>query len=269
MKSGYSRYRAEAVSELFETPHDHPPEHVFVITAYLDESEHADSSKYTVIAGFRGKKAHWDSFIPAWKQGLGKRPHLHMTELRWNDEKAESRIKPLLERLGPIPYRCGLIPVYATVRTEDYFDLVRNNPVLRPFGGYLLSIAHVFTLLLTTVPAYERIKIVCEQQDRYEWQVRGLFKAFGQSAEKAGYARLQSIEFEKKGTCLTEPADYLAFAISKEFSEQGSKKELWCRPIKEPPGWTAPCKTGMWLPREVARETMTQILEENRAILSK
>jgi hypothetical protein len=235
--------------------------YVFMITAYLDESEHSDASKYTVVAGFRGKKNQWDSLVPAWKEGLGGRASLHMAELRWNSSKAEKRVKALLENLGPLPYKCGLIPVFGAVKTEDYFDLVQGDSQLSQFGGYLLSMSHAFTLLAETVPAYERIKVVCEAQNQYEGQVRGVFDAFRQASKEAGYAQLASIEFVKKGTtCLTEPADYLAFAIGKEFSELGSKKELWSRPIKpEVEDWNPHCRTGMWLPRQVARDTILQI----------
>jgi hypothetical protein len=264
MECGAVVCESQIVDELFETPHDNPPKYVFMITVYLDESEHSDASKYTVVAGFRGKKDQWESFAPAWTNGLGKRGHLHMNSLRWNDPKAESRVKPLLERLGPIPYKCGLVPVFAAVKTADYFDLIENDAHFRVFGGYLLSISHVFTLLIETVPAYERIKIVCEAQEQYEGQARGVFEGFKQTSKQAGFAQFTSVEFVKKGsTCLTEPADYLAFAIGKTFSEPGSKKDLWCRPIQAE-GREFPCRTGMWLNREVARETIRQIQKERK-----
>lgn len=66
----------------------------------------------------------------------------------------------------------------------------------------------------------------------------------------------------KNSTILIEPADYLAFAIAKEFSEMRSKKELWCRPIKDP--WKGRGRAGMWLNREVARETIRQIQKERK-----
>jgi hypothetical protein len=243
-----------------------PPEHVFMITAYLDESEHSDASKYTVVAGFRGKKKQWESLVSAWKEALGARKHLHMGELRWNDSKAEKRVRPLLGKLGPIPYECGLIPVFGAVKTADYFDLIRDDPQLSQFGGYLLSISHVFTTLLETIPAHERIKIVCEAQETYESFVHEVFAAFQKTAANEGYAQLVSIDFVPKGfTSMTEPGDYLAFAIAKEFSELGGKKELWSRPIKpEPEEWKPPCRTGMWLPRNVARETILQIKASRR-----
>jgi hypothetical protein len=265
MECGVVVCKSQIVEELFETPHDRPPEHAFMITVYLDESEHSDTSKYTVVAGFRGKKRQWDSFLPAWEKAKRAKKQLHLTSLRWNSRDAEKRIRPLLERLGPIPYEHGLIPVFGAVKTEDYFDLIRHDRGLKIFGGYMLSLSHVLTLLLETVPAYERIKIVCENQETYSKHAMDVFRGFAETAERdRGYPKLSSIEFvSKKDMPMFEAADYLAFAIGKTFSEPGSKKDLWCRPIQAE-GRTFPCRTGMWLNREVARETIRQIQRERK-----
>jgi hypothetical protein len=251
----------EIVCSIFETPHDAPPDCAVMITVYLDESEHSDASKYTVVAGFRGKKAHWDSFVPRWKQALGNRKTLHMKSLRWNHRSAETRVRDLLATLGPIPYDCGLVPVYGAVKASDYFDLVKGHPKFENLGGYLLSIAHVFMLLLETVPVYERIKIVCEEQEGYEPSANQLFKIFRMTSHGGLYPKLVSIDFVPKGsTSLTEPADYLAFALGKSFSEPEGKKDLWCRPIHGV-GHQLQCRPGMWLNRDVARDTIRQILK--------
>jgi hypothetical protein len=248
------------IAEFFETPHDVPPK-VLMITAYLDESDHSDASRYTVVAGFRGKKENWDSFAPKWKEALGNRPALHMKELRWNHPNAETRVRDLLAKLGPIPYDCGLVPVYGAVKASDYIDLVKGHPVLEDFGGYLLSISHVFGLLMETVPVYERIKIVCEEQRTYEASARAMFDVLRKNAEPL-HAKLTSIEFVSKGsTALIEPADYLAFAMGKALSEPESRKDLWCRPIHGE-GRELRCRPGMWLPRHVARDTITQMKQE-------
>jgi hypothetical protein len=250
--------------ELFETPHDAPPQHALMITAYLDESEHSDSSKYTVVAGFRGKKEQWDEFIPLWRQGLGNRTHLHMNSLRWNHQNAERRIKPLLDRLGPIPYQCGLVPIYSAVKAGDYADLVQGLPKLEDFGGYLLSMAHLFTLLLETISPTERIKIICEQQDEYEPPVNALFNIFQKQAKTGRLLpQLAGIEFlPKDSSPLFEPSDYLSFSIGKESSELGGKKDLWSRAIRDScPQY--PFQPGVWLSREVARQTIMEIKNGN------
>jgi hypothetical protein len=248
------------IAEFFETPHDGPPK-VLMITAYLDESDHSDASRYTVVAGFRGKRENWESFAPKWKEALGNRPSLHMKELRWNHPNADTRVRDLLAKLGPIPYDCGLVPVYGAVKASDYIDLVKGHPVLEDFGGYLLSISHVFTLLMETLPVYERIKIVCEEQNAYVTDVKAIFDVFRKTAEPL-HAKLAGIEFVPKGSVLIEPADYLAFALGKALSEPESKKDLWCRPIHGE-GRPLECRPGMWLNRDVARQTITGILAES------
>jgi hypothetical protein len=254
----------DIITFLFETPHDASPKYALMITAYLDESEHSDVGKYTVVAGFRGKKENWDLFVPLWKQGLGNRKSLHMRSLRWNHPNAKSRVGDLLARLGPIPYDCGLIPVYGAVKAGDYLDLVRGDPILEDFGGYLLSISHVFTLLLETIPPHERIKIVCEAQEGYASNADAVFKVFKIASRDGLYPKLVSIDFVPKGsTSLTEPADYLAFSLSKTLSEPGSQKDLWARPIQGE-GRQLQCAPGMWLNREVARETIQQIKQQRR-----
>jgi hypothetical protein len=232
-----------------------------MITVYLDESEHSDIGKYTVVAGFHGKKENWDAFVPLWKEGLGNRKFLHMNSLRWNHPNAERRIKPLLDRLGPIPYKSNLVPVYGAVKAEDYLDLVCGTPKLEKFGGYLLSMTQVFEVLLEAIPPTERVKIVCEQQDEYEPLVTELFNTVRKLIKKEHHLKpqLASIEFvPKASTSLTEPGDYLAFSLAKEFSEWGSKKDLWTRSIREScPKY--PFRPGVWLSRDVARQMIKLI----------
>jgi hypothetical protein len=236
-----------------------------MITAYLDESDHSDSSRYTVVAGFRGKKENWELLPPLWKEALGNRKTLHMKDLRWNHPTAATRVRDLLARLGPIPYECGLVPVYGAVKASDYIDIVKGHPVLENFGGYLLSISHVFTLLMETLPPYERVKIVCEEQETYAANVKTVFDVFRRNAEPL-HARLASIEFvPKESTSLTEPADYLAFALGKALSEPESLRDLWCRPIHGI-GFQLQCTPGMWLPRHVARESISQIIALSRPL---
>jgi hypothetical protein len=234
-----------------------------MITVYLDETEHSESGKYTVVAGFRGRKENWERFTPLWEEGLGKRKSLHMKSLRWNDPRAEKRIKPLLARLGRIPYDCGLIPVYGAVKADDYLDLVKGVPRLEKSGGYLLSIGHVFTVLLANIPPTERIAIVSEEQREYDQSVRDLFGVLKTLTKKESLSpQLASINFVPKGsTSLIEPSDYLAFSLGKTFSESGSKKDLWSRPIQDSCS-SLGAESGIWLSREAARETVRQIRAE-------
>ncbi len=231
-----------------------------MITLYLDESNHSAEDSYAVVAGFRGTEQQWSAFVPTWKEALGNRTNLHMRKLRWNSK--EERVKELLAKLGPIPYECGLIPVYGGVRVNDYIDLIRNDTALeQSLKGYLLCLASVFCVLIETLQGHEKIKIVCEAQTEYEMGAKRYFSIYQQIAgEDPRNPYLTSIEFADKCTRF-EPADFLAFALNKNLSQPGCKKDLLCRPIHAK-GFTLPCRPGIWMNRKVARETILMVMAD-------
>lgn len=92
------------------------------ITAYLDESGHSGLG-HVVVAGFFANESQWAAFAPAWEQALKPRKSLHMRKLRWK----HSRAQRLLAKLGPIPYKYDLRPVFGSVFVKDYYDLVENT----------------------------------------------------------------------------------------------------------------------------------------------
>src|ERR1700722_4543874 len=107
------------------TPHDNPPDWMLVLTAYIDESGYG-AKDIIVLGGFVGNDQQWDKCSKEWAFALGKRRALHMKTLRW---KNTERIKPLLEKLGPVPHDCGLIPIWARLRVSDYADLMETTTV--------------------------------------------------------------------------------------------------------------------------------------------
>jgi hypothetical protein len=163
-----------------------------------------------------------------------------MKDLRWGGAHGEKRVTRLLARLGPIPYRHGLCPVYGAVKVSDYIDLIKGEQELeQKVCGYILCLSTIFSALTRDLPGHADIKIVCEQQDQYEPLARGLFDSFGRMVAKDPHnAYFRSIGFiSKDASPLTQPADLLAFAITKYHDERGSIKDLGCRPIfggKEP-----------------------------------
>jgi len=238
-----------------------------MITAYLDESHHSTPEEFMFVAGFWGKQDQWLALAPRWKEALGNRPSLHMNRLRWNHPSSERRIRDLLARLGPIPYECGLTPVYGGVKVGDYIDLIADDSYYRQFiSGYVLCLGHILTLLLETLPPYERIKIVCEAQNSYQPSAQLLFRVFQlMAANQPLCAQLKSIEFvAKDSTMLLQAADYLAYSLAQSFKENGGKKDLWCRPIHGEKYLPPDKPFGAWLPRHVARETILQIKEASR-----
>jgi Protein of unknown function (DUF3800) len=206
-----------------------------MFTAYLDESGH-ESGQHVIVAGFLGNDDQWDNFTTAWATGLGKRSGLHMSELRWQS-KQNHRIKALLETLGDIPYQFGLLPVFGGVNVADYSDLLSGTLIKKMYKGYLVTLLPLIAASIIPLKGDERVKLVFEEQTHYAWgaQMWGMaFRIFEQFKTPDGLPRLAGIEFiPKKSSSLTQPADYLAYAILQQHRDATSLKAKWTRPILE------------------------------------
>jgi hypothetical protein len=208
-----------------------------VLTAYIDESGHG-AKDIIVVGGFFGNDQEWDFCGKEWKAGLGKRKALHMKELRWS--KKSDRTKMLLEKLGPIPHRCGLIPAWARLRVDDYADLVEDTAVSRKIHhGYLLGAQFLGLILLTYVRMVnERIKIVFEHNEHFAPLLPTMLRLYGEMfrfVTSDGLPCLTGVELATKdSTCLTQPADYLAYARLQQLRDPKSLRTQWCAPIIEP-----------------------------------
>jgi Protein of unknown function (DUF3800) len=251
---------------LFEIPHVDPPKSVLTLTTYVDESQHDETARHVVVAGFCGSEDEWGGFSEDWREGLGKRKALHMKDLRWNGKHSERRVKKLLERLGPIPHRHHLSPVCGAVKVSDYFDLVAGEKEFeRKICGYFLCLSVIFAVLARDLPGHGRVNIVCEEQGQYEILGRALFESFRKMVAKdprnVYFSGLKFIP--KDSSPLIQPSDYLAFAMGKYLDERGSKKDAWCRPIfgaKNPESIP-----GRRYTKEKVRKTVSEILAAIRA----
>ena len=223
-----------SAERFFETPHDRPPRYVFMVTVYLDESRHNDPDSFMVLAGFWGKKEQWDAFIPDWISGLGQRKSLHMRTLRLNSDRGAKRAKPLLARLGSLPYKHGLTPIYAAVRTGDYFDIIANTSVEQRLPGYVICLAAVMQRLSTHVPGHESVKIVCEIQESYKERAITTYRQVRvvHPISQPSRPYFNGIEFiPKNSSVLTQPSDFLAYAIAENHENEKSRKAQLCKPI--------------------------------------
>jgi hypothetical protein len=248
-----------SVEMFFNSPHGRTTD-MLNVTAYLDESQHTDP-RHAVVAGFCGDCEQWKGLISDWRPALGKKKALHMSELRWNGTAGERRIKPLLERLGPIPLKNRLFPVYGAVKVSDYADLLKGKPEFeKKVCGYIVCLSVVLAKLNQRVVGHAKIKIVCERQDQYEPLARALFESFGNIVGKdPRNPYFSSIEYIDKDSCmLTQPADFLSFAMGKYLDERGSRKDLWCRPIFN--GHDPKTVPGHLYGREQARRKITEII---------
>ena len=208
-------------------------------TAYVDESGH-ESKQHVILAGFLGDDEQWDECAQQWRVGLADRKALHMRELRWKS-KSNHRVRKLLERLGPIPYNCGLRAVFSGVNVSDYADLISGTLVERANKGYILALYHLVPPILASLKGEERLKLVLEENTQYK-TFGGLTEIICSALAKvttnrifrtpSGLPRLSGVEFiPKSSSLLTEPADYLAFAILQMCRDPKSQKARWCLPI--------------------------------------
>ncbi len=221
-----------------------------MITVYLDESRHDDPDSFTVVAGFYGTKEQWEALIPEWIAGLGNRKSLHMRTLRMHSKS--ERARRLLNRLGPLPYRHGLMPIHGAVKTADYYDMV-NEGQRKQIPGYSICLANIMYALNDKIPGHESIKIVCEIQNRYEENALQLFRSYRIILSHPANPYFSGIEFiPKDSSVLTQPGDFLSFAIAHFFENPQSTKSTLCRPIFGPTGTTL----GYTLNRNQIREAI-------------
>jgi Protein of unknown function (DUF3800) len=229
----------------------------FMVTLYLDESRHEDHESYMVVAGFWGKQEQWDALIPDWVSALGKKKALHMSGLRLGSKAGALRGGRLLGRLGPLPYKHGLTPIYTAVKTGDYLDIIANTPYAETMPGYAVCLTGVMQRLSRMVRSTESIKIFCEIQKSYEEDARRTFRQVSRTRPISDPTRpyFHSIEFiSKDSSVLTQPSDFLAYALAEHHANGDSAKAKLCKPIFGNGG-----VVGLTLTREHVREIMTKL----------
>ena len=219
----------------FRTPHDGPPKWLAMLTLYLDESGHQGKG-WTFVAGFLGNDEQWGKFVPAWKNALGKqRKNLHMNDLRWGKDYT----RQLLEKLAPIPEECGLQGVMGGVCYEHYEDLIVGTPDEKLLKGYMAALHPMMTQIFRGIPKNERLEIVFEQQREYQKWVDISIPFYALPHPQMpwlhmedGQSKLAKWSFVPKNTSvMTDPADYLAFALREAWTDSTSKKAQWCKPL--------------------------------------
>lgn len=223
-----------------------------MMTAYIDESGH-EGKGWMFLAGYLGNEDQWSRFVNEWKSGLGpQRKLLHMKDLRWNQD----RTKHLLAKLGPIPEACGLTPILGGARFGDYEDLVSGTPVAKMLKAWIACLFSVVLDTLRVIPDHERLEFVFEEQREYERYAHMVLShvvaddPWKQAHD--GKPKIAKWSFVPKGsTILTDPADYLAFALRELWTDKKSKKTDWCMPI---------LKSGHGIGKILRREQIREIV---------
>jgi hypothetical protein len=233
------------------------------ISAYLDESQVTATTEHVVVAGFYGENTDWESFKDEWRDSLKRRAreHLHMKELRWTHRNAERRTKSLLAQLGPLPYKFKLKPIYGATKISHFADMLKSEIDKEVFSGYIVCLSSILAKLCVSLPSHATLRVICEEQKVYQELARKLFhlvaKWMSKKPENPWLDEFGTVQ--KASTCMTEPSDYLAFAIGKYLDEKDSKKDLWCRPVFN---GIDPKKIVKVFHREQAREA-TRIVQDS------
>jgi hypothetical protein len=205
-----------------------------VLTLYADESGQHQDDERMFVAGYMGNDEEWKKFPDLWKQAIYPRPHLHLNRVKFRHVLE----KQMLEKAGIVPKTCGLTPILGGVRIKDYRDLVRGTQEERALCGYAICIYAMVYSALRVVPAYERLEVVLEQQDRYGIYAQGVMQVIADMGDSPeilmadGKPKLANWRFVPKySTSLTEPGDYFAYALFQSWKDQTSRRSVWCKPI--------------------------------------
>jgi hypothetical protein len=205
-----------------------------MLTAYVDESGQ-EQRDWMFVAGFVGNEDAWKMVKPEWKAAIAPRQHLHLNTLRF----VKDRERKTLERAGAVPRACGLTPIIAGVRQADYLDIFEGTRTQKLLSGYVMCCIAIIINALRRIPADERLEVVFEQQTVYGERAAVAMQAIADSGisellTKDGITKLANWRFvPKHTTLLTEPADYLAFALLQHWRNKSSRKAIWCHPILE------------------------------------
>jgi hypothetical protein len=222
-----------------------------MLTAYLDESIESPRG-YTVMAGFLGNKKQWTRLAEEWENALLPRRNLHMTELRWKND----RHKEMLEKLGPIPHKCGLQPIYSSVKVTEYIDELPKFETKAFTKGYFITLVGLTASVLLTIPKGERVEFIFEEQKEFaavREHALGLMAKKPILCGKRGKSALAKWSSVPKSSLL-EPSDYLAYAVMQNLVDANSNRSRLCLPIL----------AGKPIGGQMGKDAVSKILEMKR-----
>ena len=182
-----------------------------------------------------------------------------MNTLRINSKP--ERAKKLLDRLGPLPRMHGLKPICSTVRVADYLDLIEDGSLaIKALHGYSVCFTSILDALNKIIPGHESIKIVCEVQKEHGEQAYRMFRALTMRMANPAKPYFAGMEFiPKDSSILTQPADFLAFAVTHWHEDKKSLSSKVCRSILGEDGTTYGHKLGKTFVRSVITRTKAYV----------
>lgn len=211
-----------------------------MLTAYLDETgQHKQG--LVIVAGFIGPKEAWQKLSVAWPRAFAGsfRTSLHLKNLKFKHESD----RKLLERLGPIPYECGLRGISGSVDENNYMDLAAGTVAQLHSHGYAIAMYPLVMACRDAVAPDERFELKLGEQVALGYYANRALAAIntmlpihphykkrkGKSVRKT---QLAGWQFMPSGsTFLGEPADYLCYHLAHNSAEPESIKSKWTEPI--------------------------------------
>jgi hypothetical protein len=193
-----------------------------VLTAYFDESGIHAGDHLCVVAGFVGNDAQWQALAADWIPAIRPRKNLHMKDLRWNQHP--ERVRPLLAKLGPIPYKYNLKPVSVSVKWRDWNEIVQGKVREEYTNPYMLCAQTCMGGVLNSIAGPDDVYFLFDRQRGKRRKT--IEKLRDIVFEWIGIdSRVKGIDFLDRATtvCL-DPADYLAFIVRERGNAPDSDK---------------------------------------------
>ena len=123
------------------------------------------------------------------------------------------------------------------VRVSDYEDLIKGTGDEKLFKGYVACLMPIVTQVLRGISKDERVEFIFEQQREYAKSVDFVMnvasiKDAAWKVTSDGKPKLAKWGFVPKGsTLMTDPADYLAYALRHHYTDHKSQRAKWTNPI--------------------------------------
>jgi hypothetical protein len=200
-----------------------------MLMAYFDESGVHHGEHLCVVAGFIGGEDEWLAFANEWVQAIRPRKNLHMRNLRW---KNVGRVGPLLERLGPIPFRHHLQPIYAGVWWSDYDAVAKDRVRESITNPWILAAEACMIYALKNTPRHEKLSVIFDlPAQKYRDEIGRLFDVVFRMG-RWDRRLSQAPNFRPQNeTVAIDPADYLAFQVREYYADPKSPQAKLGMPI--------------------------------------
>jgi hypothetical protein len=202
---------------------------IAMLTAYFDESGIHKGDHLCVVAGFVGNEAQWLGYIAEWIEALKPRTQLHMKKLRWAQHP--KAVAESLAKLGPIPWKHHLKPVFAGMWMRDYQATLEGQVRAKYTNPYMMCAQSVMgTVLREIAHRDDMVGFLFDRQDLHKATISALYDMLFKMVdvdERVGQvetiARPSSASKLARNVC-HDVADFLAYQIHEYHANSKSER---------------------------------------------